>query len=128
MKVHFILPVTTRKRFSQSTDHRVYKLWSCRNVCHALSYLLDIIYIRPGNKLYRQIVCILMGTNCAPLLKPICYNFAMKELSLLLFLVIIKPILLRHLTQPLDIKTTFLILTILILMECSTKFIHLSCN
>ena len=34
------------------------------------------IYIRFGNKLYRQIVCIPMGTNCAPLvvdLFPFCY-------------------------------------------------------
>ena len=31
-----------------------------------LSYLLDNIYIRFGNKLYRKIVGISMGTNCAP--------------------------------------------------------------
>ena len=40
---------------------------SCQNACHALSYLLDNIYIRFGNKLCRQIVGILMGTNCAPI-------------------------------------------------------------
>ena len=44
-----------------------YTLWSCQNVCDALSYLLDNIYIRFGTKLYRQIVGIPMGTNCAPL-------------------------------------------------------------
>ena len=33
----------------------------------ALIYLLDNIYIRFGTKLYRQIVGIPMGTNCAPL-------------------------------------------------------------
>ena len=37
-----------------------------KNVCDALSYLLDNIYIRFGNKKYRQIVGIPMGTNCAP--------------------------------------------------------------
>ena len=36
-------------------------------VCDALSYLLDNIYIRFGTKLYRQIVGIPMGTNCGPL-------------------------------------------------------------
>ena len=36
-------------------------------MCDALSYLLDNIYIRFGTKLYRQIVEIPMGTNCAPL-------------------------------------------------------------
>ena len=45
-----------------------YILWSCQNVCDALSYLLDNIYIIFGTKLYRQIVEIPMGTNCAPLL------------------------------------------------------------
>ena len=33
----------------------------------ALIYLLDNIYIRFGTKLYRQIVGIPKGTNCAPL-------------------------------------------------------------
>ena len=32
----------------------------------ALHYLLDNIFIRFGSKLYRQIVGIPMGTNCAP--------------------------------------------------------------
>ena len=39
----------------------------CQNVCDALSYLLGNIYIRIGTKLYRQIVGIPMGKNCAPL-------------------------------------------------------------
>ena len=56
-----------KKAFFTSTDHRGYKLWSCQNVCDALSYLLDNINIRFGSKLYRQIVGISMGTNCAPL-------------------------------------------------------------
>ena len=50
-----------------SGDTKRYKLWSCQNVCEALIYLLDNIYIRFGTKLYRQIVGIPMGTNCAPL-------------------------------------------------------------
>ena len=33
----------------------------------ALIYLLDNIYIRFGTKLYRQIVGVPMGINCAPL-------------------------------------------------------------
>ena len=78
MKVRFILPVTTRRRFSlvQAIEDN-YKLWSCQNVCDALSYLLDNIYIRFGNKLYRQIVGIPMGINCAPLVADLflfCYE------------------------------------------------------
>ena len=61
------LACNDRKAFLISTDHRGYTLWSCHNVCDALSYLLDNIFIRFGNKLYRQIVGIPIGTNCAPL-------------------------------------------------------------
>ena len=55
-------------------------LWSCQNVCDALSFLLDNIYIRFETKLYRQIVGIPMGTNCAPLVADLFYS-AMKEIS-----------------------------------------------
>ena len=37
-------------------------------MCEALTYLLDNIFNRFGTKLYRQIVGIPMGTNCAPLI------------------------------------------------------------
>ena len=37
------------------------------NVCEALTFLLDNIFIQFGTKLYRQVVRIPMGTNCAPL-------------------------------------------------------------
>ena len=43
----------------------------------ALTFLLDNIYIRFGSKLYRQIVGIPMGTNCAPLVADLflfCYE------------------------------------------------------
>ena len=66
-----------KKAFFTSTDHRWYKLWSCQNVWDALSYLLDNIYIRFGNKLYRQSVGIPMGTHCAPLVADLflfCYE------------------------------------------------------
>ena len=57
--------------------YKLYKFWSCQNVCEALIYLLDNIYIRFGTKLYRQIVGIPMGTNCAPLVADLflfCYE------------------------------------------------------
>ena len=46
-------------------------------MCGALHYLLDNIFIRFGSKLYRQIVGIPMGTNCAPLVADLflfCYE------------------------------------------------------
>ena len=45
-------------------------------MCEALTFLLDI-YIRFGTKLFRQIVGIPMGTNCAPLVADLflfCYE------------------------------------------------------
>ena len=66
-----------RNAFFTSTDQKRYTLWSCQKVCDALSYLLDNIYIRFGTKLYRQIVGIPMGTNCAPLVADLflfCYE------------------------------------------------------
>ena len=53
--------------FFTSDAVRNYNLWSCQKVCESLTFLLDNIYIRFGSKLYRQIVGIPMGTNCAPL-------------------------------------------------------------
>ena len=46
-------------------------------MCEALTFLLDNIYIRFGSKVYRQIVGIPMGTNCAPLVADLflfCYE------------------------------------------------------
>ena len=46
-------------------------------MCDALHYLLDNTFIRFGSKLYRQIVGIPMGTNCAPLVADLflfCYE------------------------------------------------------
>ena len=63
--------------FFTSKKHRHYTLWSCQKVCEALTFLLDNIYIRFGIKLFRQIVGIPMGTNCAPLVAELllfCYE------------------------------------------------------
>ena len=70
-------------------------------MCDALHYLLDNIFIRFGSKLYRQIVGIPMGTNCAPFVADLflfCY-----ERDFMLSLTIIKLILLKLLTLPQDI-------------------------
>ena len=75
-----ILSMTIYRRYKDSftsIDQRRYKLWSCQNVCGALSYLLDKIYIKFGTKLYRQIVGIPIGTDCAPIVADLflfCYE------------------------------------------------------
>ena len=61
------LACNERQAFFTSEDPKRYKVWSCQNVCEALIYRLDNIYIRFGTKLYRKSVGILMDTNCAPL-------------------------------------------------------------
>ena len=49
-----------KNTFFTSDAVRNYNLWSSQKVCEALTFLLDIIYIRIGSKLYRQIVGIPM--------------------------------------------------------------------
>ena len=56
-----------RNAFFTSEKPKNYHAWSCQNVCDALTFLSDNIFIRFGTKLYRQVVEIPMGTNCAPL-------------------------------------------------------------
>ena len=59
------LACNERNAFFTSEHKNRYKLWSCQNICEALTYLLDNIFIRFGTRLYRQIVGIPMVTNCA---------------------------------------------------------------
>ena len=49
---------------SHLMQSEIIQIWSCQ-VCAALTFLLDNIYVRFGSKLYRQVVGIPMGTKCA---------------------------------------------------------------
>ena len=65
--MHFLLQKKPKK----------YHAWSYQNLCDALTFLLDNIFIRFGTKLYRQVVGIPIGTNCAPLVADLflfCYE------------------------------------------------------
>ena len=71
------LACNDRNAFFTSEKHKNYHAWSCQNVCDALTFLLDNFFIRFGTKLYRQVVGIPMGTNCAPLVADLflfCYE------------------------------------------------------
>ena len=73
----FYIACNDKNAFFTSDAVRNYNSWSCQKVCEALTFLLDYIYIRFGSKLYRQIVGIPMGTNCAPLVADLflfCYE------------------------------------------------------
>ena len=66
-----------KNAFFTSDAVRNYNLWSCQKVREALTFLFNNIYIRFGSKLYRQIVVIPMGTNCAHLVADLflfCYE------------------------------------------------------
>ena len=61
------------------TDEQVkhYTMWTCSEVCEALTFLLDNIFVRYGSAIYRQVIGIPMGTNCAPLVADLflyCYE------------------------------------------------------
>ena len=71
------LACSDRNAFFTSEKPKKYHAWLCQNVCDALTFLLDNIFIRFGTKLYRQVVGIPMGTNCAPLVADLflfCYE------------------------------------------------------
>ena len=70
------LHVMTEMNFLLQKKPKKYHAWSCQNVCNALTFLLDNIFIR-HKALYRQVVGIPMGTNCAPLVADLflfCYE------------------------------------------------------
>ena len=76
-KALLTLHVMTEMHFFFGKNLKKYHAWSCQNVCDALTFLLDNIFIRFGTKLYRQVVGIPMGTNCAPLVADLfqfCYE------------------------------------------------------
>ena len=76
-KVHLILPVTKDRLSSLLKTQNDINFGPVKRCVKPLIYLLDNIYNRFGTKLYRQIVGIPMGTNCAPLVADLflfCYE------------------------------------------------------
>ena len=62
-----------------------YHAWSCQNVCDALTFLLDNIFIQFGAKLYRQVIGIHMGTNSDPLVFDLLFLFCLERLNVVSF-------------------------------------------
>ena len=66
-----------RSAFLLRKTLKKYHALSHQNVCDALTFLLDNIFFRFGTKLYRLVVWIPIGTNCAPLVADLflfCYE------------------------------------------------------
>ena len=71
------LACNDRNAFFTSENPKKYHAWYCQNVCDALTFLLENIFIQFGTKLYRQVVWVPMGTYCAPLVADLflfCYE------------------------------------------------------
>ena len=65
------------RAFFTNDTFKHYTMWTCPDVCKSLSFLLDNMYVRFGNIVYRQVNGIQMGTNCAPLVADLflyCYE------------------------------------------------------
>ena len=91
MRTHFF----HEKHISFTSEQpKKYNLWPCQKFCDILHYLLDNKFSRYGSKLYRQIVGIPIGTNCAPLIADfLCFVMRLHAVSL----TIIKLMLMKHL-------------------------------
>ena len=76
-KALLTLHVMTEMHFLLQKNLKKYHAWSSQNVCDGPTFLLDNIFIQFGTNLYRQVVGIPMGTNCAPLVADLflfCYE------------------------------------------------------
>ena len=43
-------------------------MYTADNICKMIEFLIDNIFVQFGGRLFRQMIGIPMGTNCAPLL------------------------------------------------------------
>ena len=76
-KALLTLHVMTVMHFLLRKNLKKYHAWSCQNVCDALTFLVNNIFIQFGAKLCRHVVGIPMGTYCAPLVADlflVCYK------------------------------------------------------
>ena len=63
-----------------------YTSFPCRELCLAIDFLIDNIYVRFGSSVFRQVIGIPMGTNSAPLLADLFlhtfeYDFMVKTMK-----------------------------------------------
>ena len=105
MGVRFILPVTIRMRFSllqtiEGINFGLVKIYVTPYRIFWILFTSDLVITYTD-----KIVGFPIGKHCASLVADLFFLFCYERffMTSLLFLMIIKPILLRHLTQPLDI-------------------------
>ena len=52
--------------FFSNKKYDSYKCWTCDELCEAFTFLMENIYVQLKGMVYKQIMRIPMGTNCAP--------------------------------------------------------------
>ena len=67
-KQHTHIKVCRNKSYFTSNPLNGDNKYTANDICKMIEFLVDNIYVRFGGQLFRQMVGILMGTNCAPLL------------------------------------------------------------
>lgn len=75
-KVMF-LAVSSRKAFFTNLSVNGYLMWTCTDVCNALKFLMDNLYVKFGYCIFKQIIGVPMGSSCAPLIADLllyCYE------------------------------------------------------
>ena len=60
--------VGRNKSYFTSDPLRCDNKYTANDICKMIEFLVDNIYVRFGGQLFRQLIGIPMGTNCAPLL------------------------------------------------------------
>ena len=71
------LACNDHRAFFTDNPLKNYVMWTCTEVCESLTFLLENIFVRYGDAIYRQVIGIPMGTNCAPLIADLflyCYE------------------------------------------------------
>ena len=64
----FIATNNCRTFWTNDRNYDKHNYFSCRELCLAIDFLIDNIYVRFGDSVFRQVIGIPMGTNSAPLL------------------------------------------------------------
>ena len=77
---NIFLACNTERAFFTNDTVKYYTLWTCLDVCKSLSFLLDNIYVRFGDAVYRQVMVSLWVQTVRPLSR-IYFCTAMKGIS-----------------------------------------------
>ena len=82
----FIATNSFRTFWTNDRTSMRYTYFSCRELCLAIDFLIDNIYVRFGSSVFRQVIGIPMGTNSAPLLADLFlhtfeYDFMVKTMK-----------------------------------------------